>query len=404
MATDFLHGVEAKFNKTTQPVVNIDISTIGLIGTAPYADPKLWPINTPILVSGGNTKLIGALNANAPDAHFSPQDTLSPAFQTILDETSPVVIAIRVDDAGGTEQQIQENILGGITKTGEYTGVHSFLAAESVTGRKPRLLCAPGYTHQASANGGDNAVIAELKPIAEKLRAVIYADGPNIGTEDAISGTKQGGNRVMMIDPWIVISLNGTATSFPASAKFAAKQAYMDENYGFWWSLSNQPLSGLTATSRPIDFALGDQSCTANILNASNVTTIIRRSGTGFVSWGNRALDGSFLCVQRTIDDVAESVQNACLQFVDMPLTQNFTHEVTSQVNSYLRQLQSQGAITGGKCWLDPNKNTAETLKNGQVFFDFDIGPTYPAERITFTISVNDNYETSIISGSANNG
>ncbi|KXV36172.1 hypothetical protein AD940_00430 [Gluconobacter thailandicus] len=485
MASGFLHGAEVQnVAGASQSASTIDSSVIGIVGTAPYADPTKWPLNTPVLVSGSDTALIGALVANAP-ANEGDVGTLAPAFSDILDECSPVVVAVRVAavSANGNtvgasyDKATIPNVVGGLAASGSYTGVHCLLAAESVTGKRPRLLCAPGWTHQTNpngivgvavinagtgyapgtypltisddsgkgaaatatidgsgavtrvtitANGSDysnpkftlpaeagggtgaafsptiatatNAVVAELKGIADTLGAVVYADGPNTNNADAIAAAAQGGARVMLIDPWTTKeNAAGVETMFPPSAKFAARQAYTDATVGFWASVSNKPLNGVTGLGRPIDFVLGSGSCAANVLNSSFVTTIVR-TPKGYTTWGNRALDGSFLCVTRTVDVINASLMSAVLQYVDAGVTKNFVTEVVQYVNSYLRTLTAQGAITGGKCWADTELNTAAAVKSGQVYFDFDIGPVYPAERLTFRSSINDGYITTIFS------
>ncbi|WP_081562754.1 phage tail sheath family protein [Parasaccharibacter apium] len=476
---DFLHGVEVKNTPVTQPAVDVNMSTIGVIGIAPYADPAVFPLDTPVLVSGSDTQTIGALTASAPTG-ATDLGTLPVAVASMLDECSPLMVIVRISGTASYDPATIPAIVGGIDSSGAYRGVHVFLAAESVTGYRPRLLCAPGYTSQRSkgalagvsvvaagsgytpgtypltitdatgtgaqaqavvgaggtftsvevtasgsayskapsfslptavGNGSgakfaaevadlDNAVTAELKTIADRLRAVVFVDGPNTNATDAINAANEGGSRVMMIDPWIVRETDGVSAVIPPSAKFAALQAYSDMQNGFWRSLSNQALHGVIGLARPVDFVMGDENSAANILNANSITTIIRRAGTGYVSWGNRALDGSFLCVTRTIDEISDALLLATMQFVDMGITKNFVTEVVAFVNSYLRQLISKGAITGGRCWADTSLNTASAVTNGQVYFDFDVGPVYPAERITFRSTINDGYVTTIFTGS----
>ncbi|WKE49036.1 phage tail sheath C-terminal domain-containing protein [Gluconobacter oxydans] len=489
MASGFLHGAEVQnVTSASQSAATIDTSVIGIVGTAPYADATQWPLNTPVLVSGDDVSLIAALSVNAP-ANQGDVGTLVPAFSDILDECAPVVVAVRVEAVASSGSQAVSsydiatipNVVGGLSAAGAYTGVHALLAAESAVGKRPRLLCAPGWTHQTQTNGiiaisvtnggsgytageypltitdtsgksaaatvtvgssgsvslvtvtangsgyssspsfampaaagsgasaafsatvatAENAVVAELKGIAEQLGAVIYADGPNTNATDAITAAAEGGARVMLIDPWFIKENNaGVNTSFPPSAKFAAKQAYVDSSVGFWASVSNKPLNGLLGLTRPIDFVLGSQTCQANVLNSSNVTTIVR-TPKGYTTWGNRALDGSFLCVTRTVDVINASVMSAVLQFVDEGITTNFVTEVVQYVNAYLRKLTALGAITGGKCWADTALNTAASVMSGQVYFDFDIGPVYPAERITFRSSINDGYISTIFTSGA---
>ncbi|MCT6819479.1 MAG: phage tail sheath subtilisin-like domain-containing protein [Bombella apis] len=275
---DFLHGVEVKNTPATHPAVDVNLSTIGVIGIAPFADPQAFPLDTPVLVSGSDTQLIGKLVATAP-AGAADVGTLPAAVATMLDECSPLMVVVRVAGNTSYDAETVPEIVGGIDSSGAYKGVHAFLAAESVIGYRPRLLCAPGYCHLNS-----NAVLAELKTVADKLRAVVFADGPNTTAQDAIAMAQAGGSRTMLIDPWIIRETNGVQAVVPPSAKFAALQAYSDQQNGFWRSLSNQELHGVLGLSRPVDFVLGDQTCAANILNANNVATIVRRAGTGYVS------------------------------------------------------------------------------------------------------------------------
>ncbi len=65
-------------------------------------------------------------------------------------------------------------------------------------------------------------------------------------------------------------------------------------------------------------------------------------------------------------------------------------------VRGYLRMLQSIGAILGGDVWVDPALNTAATISNGQVVFDFDFTPPFPAERVTFRSHLVDGYVTTL--------
>lgn len=108
-------------------------------------------------------------------------------------------------------------------------------------------------------------MIAELVPIATKLRAVIIAEGPNSTDTDTAISTK------------IV---------HPASARVAGVIAKSDAERGFWHSPSNRLIDGIVGTARPIDFTLGDATSRANILNENEVATIIQRDG--YRLWGNR--------------------------------------------------------------------------------------------------------------------
>jgi len=458
MTTTFLHGVEVlQVDTGARPIQTIRSSVIGLIGTAPDADADAFPLNTPVLVTRrGEMQGLGETG------------TLPSALDLIYDQAGAVVVVVRVAE-GLNEGATINNVRGGINNgTGAYEGVHAFLAAEGAVGFAPRILIAPGFTHQRSTNGilsiavqnqgagyttapavtiaapagggkqatavavlgtGENAgkvvsititdpgsgyatnptvtigappsggtqatagtinrgtvrseVLAELLGIAFRLRAVIVADGPNTTDAAAIQIADDfGSDRIYVVDPWVL--RDGAAV--PASAAVAGLINKVDNERGFWWSPSNNEIAGIEGTARAIDFALGDYTSRANLLNESKIATIVREQG--FRLWGNRTLamdpKYAFLSVRRTADMINESILRGHLWAVDRCITATYLEEVQESVRGYLRNLQSRGAILGGDVWVDPELNSPTSIANGQVFFDFDFTPPFPAERVTF--------------------
>lgn len=482
MSTDFLHGVEVlDIDDGSRSISIASSSVIGIIGTAPNADPVAFPLNTPVLIAGSRVdaaKLVAL--TTSPD-----NGTLPDAIDSILDQAKAVIVVIRVDVAQESTAQ-RALVIGGTDANGNYLGVQALMAAEHVLGFKPRILIAPGFTHQrvadgvstleiedagagytdgtytlvatgggggtgavgtATVSGGKvtatslsangysytaaptftlpagagagttpatfiatvgivaNAVVAELLGPAGSLRAIIVADGPDTTDADAIAYAGDfGSKRVFLVDPKVTKTdssgNNVTAYNSPVVAGLIAQ---VDNSLGFWWSPSNQTLNGVTGTSRPIDFTLGDTTCRANLLNASNVATIIRQNG--FRLWGNRTLSSDpkwkFLCVVRTADIIADSLMAAHLWAVDRGITKNYVSDVTEGVNDFLRNLKAKGAILGGTCWADADLNTADQIANGDIAFDFDFTPAYPAERVTFRSHLVNDYIASIFSTSS---
>lgn len=480
MATDFLHGVEVvTIDDGSRPIQTASSSIIGIVGTAPRADDEAFPLNVPVMVAGSRA-LAAKLLANA--AGSDGDGTLPEAMDSIFDQTGAAVIVVRVAK-GASDSETLANVLGGVNAvTGAYEGVHALLAAKSITGFKPRILIAPGFTHQrvqggitgvtlsnqgagysaapavsftggggtgamatavlgTGANAGKvvainitnagsgytsaptvvltggtpttaavataafgntaNAVVAELTGIAERLRAVIVQDGPSTTDAAAISTAGDSGSkRVYLVDPRVLKTDSATGNSIAAysSAVVAGLIAKTDNEIGWWASPSNKEINGIIGTERAVDFAMGDVNSRANLLNAENVATIIRESG--FRLWGNRTLSSDpkwqFLCVVRTADIIADSLQDAHLWAVDRGITKNYVEDVREGVAAFLRDLKSAGAILGGECWLDPDLNSNSAIQNGHVYWDFDFTPVYPAERLTFRSHLVDNYITEI--------
>jgi len=385
MPEQFLHGVEVvQIDTGARPIRTVRSSVIGLIGTAPGADEVAFPLNTPVLIAGNRTE--AALLGDA--------GTLPAAIDGIFDQAGAVVVVVRVEestdpDPVAAEAETIGNIIGGVDSgTGAYEGVQAFLGAESIVHVSPRILIAPGFTHQRPS-GNANPVVAELLGIAERLRAVIIADGPDTNDADAITYRGDWGSpRIYVVDPHVKIFDTATDSVIvePASARVAGLIAKTDNDLGFWWSPSNKVINGIVGTSRAIDFTLGDVNARANLLNENEVATIIRQDG--YRLWGNRTTSSdpkwAFLSVRRTADIINDSLLRAHLWAVDRNITKTYIEDVLEGVNAYLARLKAQGAILGGRAYADPELNTPLNIADGKVFFDFEFTPPYPAEHITF--------------------
>nr|BDD44930.1 bacteriophage protein [Coxiellaceae bacterium] len=390
LPSSFLHGVEVvEVTESVRPVQTVNTSVIGLIGTAPDADNDIFPPNTPILIQGSLEKaeLLGK------------SGTLFSALAGIFAQGGAEVIVVRVSE-GESEADTLNHIIGGIDPdTDHYTGVRAFLASQSRLSRTPRLLIAPHFTHQRP-NSDPNPVIKALLPVAEQLRAVMIADGPDT-TDRAVIDWRHDWQspRVFVVDPWVIPDgawheaanktgnqTDGKRTAVPPSPFVAGLIAKVDHEQGFWVSPSNQVIQGIAGLSRPVDFAAGYHDSRASQLNHAEVTTIIHQGG--YRLWGNRTCSGdsrwAFLSVRRTADMLHESLVRAHQWAIDRNITRTYASEVTESVNAYLAKLISQGAILAGNCTPDSEHNTPDAIASGEIRFQLSFTPPYPAERIGF--------------------
>ena len=393
---NFLHGVNVtEINEGISTVRTSSSSVIGVIGTAPDAVAADFPLNTPVLISGSLTEA----------AKLGTTGTLPSAVKGILDQTSALIVVVRVaeGEASGegnnaitAAEATITNVIGNVTADGIYTGVYAFFAAKSKLGLTPRILCAPGFAVKE--------VITEMISIAGRLRAIIVADCPTNATNENLLQfvTDCSNARVYAVYPEVINTHNETV---PASPYVAGVIARTDNENGFWVSPSNKTINGIVGLSKPIDFALGDSSCRANYLNEKNIATIINQNG--YKLWGNRstATEGAykFLCVRRTADIIADSILQSHLWAVDRNIVKNYLTDVTENVNAFLANLKSQGAILAGKCVPNKELNTAANIVEGKVFFDFEFTPAYPAEQVTFRAYLNnDDVDTILMENLAN--
>ena len=82
---------------------------------------------------------------------------------------------------------------------------------------------------------------------------------------------------------------------------------------------------------------------------------------------------------RRIIDMVNESVMRAHLWAVDRCITRTYLQDVSESVASYLRSLETRGAILGSRVHIDPDANNETDISNGQVTIDFEITPDLPS-------------------------
>ncbi|MCF6764831.1 phage tail sheath subtilisin-like domain-containing protein [Thiotrichales bacterium 19S3-7] len=376
MSDSFFHGVEIiESNDGIRPIQTIRSSVIGLVGIADDADPELFPVNEPTLIT--NRKDAAKLGSNG---------TLVDAVNLIYDQVGALIVIIRVKKEEDDNQQIA-TILGGVDENEKRTGIHALLDAESKLGVKPKLLIVPGFSSEAG-------VVNQLVAVAEKLKAIIIAETPSTTDTQAIEYLKNFDHaRIYAVDPDVYILKQGEKVIVPCSGLIAGLIAKVDHRFGWHVSPSNHTLNGITGTQRAIEYSYAEES-RANVLNENRINVIIRQNG--WRLWGNRTTTSDskwqFLCIRRTADMINESLLYAHQWAVDRGITKTFIDDVTMSVNSYLRTLTAQGRIIGGKCWVDQTINSNSQILNGHIIFDFDFTPVYPAERITFRSKLTDEY------------
>lgn len=381
MSENFLHGIEVvEDNSGPRPIRTVRSSVIGVVGTAPEAKEEKFPYHTPVLIAGSLKEA----------ANLGKTGTLPDAIKGIFDQAGAMVVVIRVPEQADASAQKAEFLTDMSDDGAHYQGIMSLLSAESQLGVTPRILITPRFSQQFD-------IADKLKVVAERLRAIAVVDGPNTNDADAKQYASQvASERVYMVDPFVKVFNSHTKAyeEQPMSPRTAGVIARTDNDSGFWWSPSNQPVNGINNLARAVDFTLGDKNCRANTLNEQHVTTVIRKDG--FRLWGNHTTGSDekwrFLSVRRTADMINESLLRAHMWAVDQNITTLYLEHVSEGVNNYLRDLQAKGAIIGGRCYADPELNSPDNIQLGKVFFNVEFTPPYPAEHIKFTSRLTNEY------------
>jgi phage tail sheath protein FI len=241
--------------------------------------------------------------------------------------------------------------------------------------------------------------------MAEKLRAFAYANAHNCETvSDAIAYRDGFGAReLMLIWPDFVNWDTATNANAPASAVARALglRAKLDQQVGWHKTLSNVPVNGVSGLSQDIYWDLQNPATDAGLLNAADVTTLIRREGFRF--WGSRTCSAdplfAFEHYTRTAQVLADTMAEGHFWAVDKPMHPSLVRDIVEGINAKFRELKRGGYIIDGQCWFDEAANDKDTLKAGKLFLDYDYTPVPPLEDLMLRQRITDRYLVDFAAG-----
>ncbi|WP_374406537.1 phage tail sheath subtilisin-like domain-containing protein [Pelagerythrobacter sp.] len=353
------------------------VATATATGEAQAALDQAFPLDTPVLIAG---------NVDAAAGKAGSGGTLGPALRAIGDQSSPIVVVVRVAE-GDDPAETATNVIGG-TDGNIYTGMQALLAAEAQLGVRPRILGTPGLDSAA--------VTAELITIAQKLRGMAYAAAIGDDVAEAkIYRDTFGARELMLIWPD-----TSASTAFPGDivARALGLRAKIDEEQGWHKTISNVVLGGVTGLSRDVHFDLLDPSTEAGDLNEAQITTVIRQSG--FRLWGNRTCAGeqqpefSFESAVRTSHALQDIIALIVAPFLDQPMTAALIKDLLETGNARFRQLVVEGRIVGAEMFFDEDENSAQELAAGRPKFRIQYTPAAPLENPSVDLQITDFYYT----------
>jgi hypothetical protein len=186
VTVQYLHGIETiELDSPSGPVETVKSNVIGLVGTAPDADPDLFPLNTPVAV------FADALKAG----QLKSAGTLLDAVDAIYSQKSAVIVVTRV--AEGQSQPGRDLVQR--CRFADRQDRH-LVAAQGASDAQviPKLLIAPGLTSGRPTNGLKNLVIgrraqATCRPRPHHHRAA--RDRRSSGHRCAAGGRRQADRR-----------------------------------------------------------------------------------------------------------------------------------------------------------------------------------------------------------------
>lgn len=174
MAVPFHHGITG--NEPIGGVVPIQTTAtavIGLIAYADDADPAIYPLDTPVLVTSMSRAFIGA----------GYEGTLRKSLEAIQPITNPTIVIVRIADPFSDAGLNDSLVIGSTNGAGERSGIQALLTAKSVLGVTPKINIAPWLETPD--------VVQALIAVNKKLRAYSYVtprdeDGVMLATQQLV--------------------------------------------------------------------------------------------------------------------------------------------------------------------------------------------------------------------------
>ncbi|EWH00548.1 phage tail sheath protein [Halomonas sp. BC04] len=338
-----------------------------------------FPLDTPVLVT----------DLYAAQGRAGSEGTLARSLAAIVDQAKTMVVVVRVTE-GADAEETKSNVIGGVSAEGKKLGMQALLAAEQRFGVKPRVLGAPELD--------DEDVTTAMIGIAQQLRGFVYAFARGSKTKEEAAAYREnfGAREVMVIWP----EFTGWDTASSATRKLSAvaralgMRAKLDNVIGWHKTISNMPVNGVTGISQDVFWDLQDPNTDAGYLNANEVTTIIHRGGYRF--WGSRtcSIDPLFAFENytRTAQIIADTIAEAHLWAVDLPMHPSLVKDIIEGINAKFREWIRRGYLLGGSAWFDAELNSPEVLKSGKLYIDYDYTPVPPLENLMFQQRITDRY------------
>jgi phage tail sheath protein FI len=378
--TTFKHGITVtEVSNGARTLTAVSTAIIGLIATGADADADTFPLDTPVLISNVETA-IGQAGSTG---------TLARSLQAIANITRPVIVVIRVEE-GETDAESASNVIGTVKEDGTRTGMQALLTAASVVGVIPRILGTPGLETQA--------VTTALAVVAKKLRGFVYARA--IGATIAAAKLYRANfsqRELMLLMPDFTVWDTDSSANVPsyAAAHAMGLRAMIDEDTGPQKTLSNVAVDGVDGLSQPIHWDIEDQDSDAGLLNASEITALIRKTS-GFAFWGNRTCSDDpnfvFESTVRVAQLLADTIILGMEWASDKPLTPALAKDVIETVNGLFRKLKAAGVLLGAEAWYDETVNTIDTLKTGKLTIRYKYTVPPPLEDLSFSQEITDEY------------
>jgi phage tail sheath protein FI len=377
----FLHGINVtEVQRTTRSIATIATAVIGLVATAPDAVAGAFPLDTAVKVT----------NLDDAVAKAGAGGTLRAALVAIAGQVNAPIVVVRV--APGANAADTATAVIGTDEAGVKTGMQALLTASAQLNLHPRIIGAPGLEAEL--------VTEALVTVARRLRARVYAAaiGDDRGEAIAHRALFPDARELTLLWPGVTAPYGaaGASIGVPVAAVAMGARAAIDQTQGWHKTLSNVPLADIDGLAADVTFDIQDAECDANVLNASQLVTVVRIAGE-LRFWGNRtcaAPDSDFVFESacRTAQILADSVALGLVWAMDKPLLPSLAKDIVEQINEKFRTEKRAGRILGAVATFDGARNPTEQLKAGKLLIDYRYTFVPPLEALGLEQEISDEF------------
>ncbi len=387
----FLHGINVTEVKTsTRGISTVATAVIGLVATAPDAVAGAFPLDTAVKV----TNLDDAIDKAGAGG------TLRAALIAIAGQVTAPVVVVRVA-LGATPADTATAVIG-TDVAGVKTGMQALLTAPAQLNLHPRIIGAPGLEGEL--------VTQATVTVARRLRARAYAAAIGDDRGEAITHRAlfPDARELTLLWPSVTApyGAGGASIGVPVAAVAMGARAAIDQTQGWHKTLSNVALPQIDGLTADVTFDIQDPECDANVLNASELVTVVRIAGE-LRFWGNRtcaAPDSDFVFESacRTAQILADTVALGMVWAMDKPLLPSLAKDIVEQINEKFRTETRAGRILGAVAVFDGAKNSVEQLKAGKLLISYRYTFVPPLEALGLEQEISDEFFadfTSLVAG-----
>jgi len=387
----FLHGINVTEVKTaTRGIATVATAIIGLVATAPDAVAGAFPLDTAVKV----TNLDDAIEKAGAGG------TLRAALIAIAGQVTAPVVVVRVAP-GATPADTATAVIG-TDEAGVKTGMQALLTAPAQLNLHPRIVGAPGLEGEL--------VTQAMVTVAKRLRARVYAAAIGYDRGEAIAHRSlfPDARELTLLWPSVTApyGVGSASIGVPVAAVAMGARAAIDQTQGWHKTLSNVALPEIDGLAADVTFDIQDPECDANVLNASQLVTVVRIAGE-LRFWGNRtcaAPDSDFVFESacRTAQILADTVALGLVWAMDKPLLPSLAKDIVEQINEKFRTETRAGRILGAVAVFDGARNPVEQLKAGKLLIGYRYTFVPPLEALGLEQEISDEFFadfTSLVAG-----